>query len=130
MYKIIISGDRFWSDKDLESKLEQLFLKMPRNHDESWNVLIIHGACEGVDMTADKVARRLGFQISSKPADWKTYGRAAGPIRNKEMLDMGAHAVYAFHQNFEKSKGTKNMIKQAEDRGVPVVKIDRSTVIF
>lgn len=83
---------------------------MPRN------TLIIHGACKGVDMTADKVARKSGFHISSVPADWKTYGRAAGPIRNKQMLDMGADAVYAFHQDIENSKGTKDMVNCARER--------------
>ena len=78
------------------------------------------GACRGVDMTADKVARIMGFQVSSAPADWETYGRAAGPIRNKQMLDMGANIVYAFHQKIECSKGTMNMIKQAKKQGVPV----------
>ncbi len=112
-YKVIISGDRNWCTSDLENKMEWLLLQMPRN------TLIIHGACKGVDMMADKVARRLGFHISSAPADWKTYGRAAGPIRNKQMLDMGADAVYAFHQNIENSKGTKDMINCAKERGVP-----------
>ena len=93
---------------------------MPKKNNGEWAVKIIHGECKGVDLTADKVARKLGFQIISAPADWKTYGKAAGPIRNKQMLNMGANAVYAFHQNISQSKGTKNMIEQAKKRGVPV----------
>jgi hypothetical protein len=116
-YKVIISGDRNWTGPELEYKIECLLLQMPRN------TLIIHGDCKGVDKTADKVARRLGFPISSKPADWERYGRGAGspagPIRNTEMLNMGVDVVYAFHQNYEKSKGTKDMVNQAKDRGVP-----------
>lgn len=113
-YKVVISGDRNWDNAELEFKIEWLFLQMPRN------TLIIHGACKGVDMTADRVAKRLGFLVLSKPPDWKTYGRAAGPIRNREMLDIGPNVVYAFHQHLESSKGTKDMVNQAKSRNIPV----------
>lgn len=120
LYRVIISGDRNWSNHDLENKIEWLLKQMPKNTNGKWTVLIIHGGCRGVDMTADKIARKLGFSIVSAPANWKKYGKAAGPIRNKEMLDMGANAVYAFHQNIGNSKGTKDMIDQAKTRGIPV----------
>ena len=119
-YKVIICGDRNWYDSELEMAMEQLLVQMPRN------VLIIHGACKGVDMTADKIARKLGFNVLPMPANWKAYGKAAGPIRNKEMLDVAVNgmnvvnAVYAFHKDIENSKGTKDMTNQAMKRGVPV----------
>lgn len=41
--------------------------------------------------------------------------------RNKEMLEKGKpDLVVAFHENLEKSKGTKNMIMQAKAKGVPI----------
>lgn len=58
------------------------------------------------------------------PADWKTYGRAAGPIRNRQMLTCGQpDLVLAFHDALEISKGTANMVKIARKAGVPVVVI-------
>lgn len=53
------------------------------------------------------------------PADWKQYGKAAGPIRNKQMLDEGQpDLVLCFHDDIEKSKGTKNMYELAKARGI------------
>lgn len=113
-YRVIISGDRNWTGSELESKMEWLFRQMPVG------TIITHGGCKGVDMTADKVACKLGILVDLVPADWERYGRAAGPIRNKQMLDKGPQVVYAFHQKIESSRGTKDMINQTKRRGIPV----------
>jgi hypothetical protein len=84
---------------------------------------IIHGAAPGVDTLAGIYARRNNITEESYPADWETHGKAAGPIRNKKMLDEGKpDYVIAFMT--EKSKGTKNMVQQAEKAGVPCIVID------
>ena len=58
------------------------------------------------------------------PADWGRHGRAAGPIRNQEMLDVGGHdLVVAVNRDWAKSKGTNDMVKRCERAGIPVVKI-------
>ncbi len=54
----------------------------------------------------------------SPPAEWSKYGRRAGPIRNKQMLDVGKpHLVVAFPGG----AGTANMVKQAKAAGVPII---------
>jgi hypothetical protein len=84
--------------------------------------VIIHGAASGADTIAGNVGRSLGFDIIRFPAQWEKYGRAAGPIRNKQMLDEGRpNLVLAFHPNIVESKGTKNMINQAQKRGIKTV---------
>ena len=134
MYRVIIAGDRNWGDQELEAKIRGLLLQMPRDEEGKWNVEIVHGACYGVDLTADRVARELGFNVTAFPADWKKYGRAAGPIRNKQMLnyicertngiDLRLSGVYLFHQQIESSKGTKNMMDQSKAKGVPFLLIN------
>ena len=81
------------------------------------------------------IAKTLGMTlISSKendnynnpgfPADWKKYGRAAGPIRNKQMLNEGKpDLVLAFHTNIENSKGTKSMIQIAKKSEIKIILI-------
>lgn len=60
----------------------------------------------------------------SYPADWGKYGRAAGPIRNKQMLDEGEpDLVVAFSEIRTTgllSTGTQNMVDLAKKAGVPV----------
>ena len=52
-------------------------------------------------------------------ADWDKHGRSAGPIRNKQMLDYGPDACLGFLKNSAANKGTKNMLKLSQDKGIP-----------
>ena len=107
--KIIICGDRNWRDYwaiyDVISRLDR-------------SSVIIHGAAAGADTIAGIIGRKLGFEVVSVPAEWGKYGRAAGPIRNKIMLDMEPDLVIAFHSDIRNSKGTKNMLDIAAKKGV------------
>ena len=51
------------------------------------------------------------------PADWQRYGRGAGPIRNKQIVE-SADLVIAFWDG--KSNGTRSALAHAERAGVPV----------
>jgi len=90
------------------------------------DTVIIHGACQGADMIADEEAKRLGLAVLPFPAEWDFWRargnvKAAGPIRNKRMLDEGKpDRVWAFHKSIRTSRGTINMIRQAQAAGVPV----------
>ncbi|MFI5405141.1 MAG: SLOG family protein [Nitrososphaerales archaeon] len=110
--KILICGDRHWSNYwaiyDVISRLDR-------------SSVIIHGAAKGADTTAGIIAKKLGFEVVSVPAEWEKYGRAAGPIRNKVMLDMNPDLVLAFHTDIENSKGTKNMVEIAKKKGVETI---------
>jgi hypothetical protein len=55
----------------------------------------------------------------SYPADWATHKRAAGPIRNQQMLDTGIDLCIGFHPDITKSKGTKDMLTRASKAGIP-----------
>lgn len=56
--------------------------------------------------------------VQTVEAEWRKYGRAAGPIRNGKMLDEGAEQVIAIPD--AQSRGTWDMVNQAKGRGVPV----------
>ena len=90
---------------------------------------LIHGAAQGADRTAATIVRfklrMAGDNIISFPADWQRYGRAAGPIRNTQMLDEGRpNRVLAFFTNVSSSRGTLNMVNQSLKRGLKVKCID------
>jgi len=93
---------------------------------------IRHGAAHGADSLADQWAKRRGYAVQAFPvtkADWDTKGKAAGILRNTAMLDAGnVVCVVAFPVPAPGGKGTENMIRQAQERGVPVLRcVKRST---
>lgn len=82
---------------------------------------IAHGAASGADSLAGQVADELGLPVTEYPANWRRYGRAAGMIRNKEMLrDYAPDAVLAAPGG----RGTANMVAIARKAGVPTHMIE------
>ena len=109
--RVIICGDRYWMDK---SMIQRYINTLPPE------AVIIQGTARGADKIALDFARLKGHNVMGYHADWNKYGRAAGPIRNKRMIVEGKpDLVVAFHNNIEESKGTKDMLKQAKEHGIP-----------
>lgn len=111
--RVLVCGSRHWRDK---KAIRMILEELPRD------TVIIHGGAVGADRLAGEVAKELKFdKIIVFPAQWRKYGQAAGPIRNKRMLIEGKpDTVYAFHPNIEQSAGTRNMVEQAKKAGIPV----------
>ena len=81
------------------------------------DAIVIAGASRGADSVALDWAETNGYVIKKYPAEWNKYGKAAGPIRNKRMLDENnIRLVIAFPGG----RGTANMIEQALDRHIVV----------
>lgn len=113
--KVLVTGDRNWTDVKLViDTLEQL----------PPGTVLVHGACQGADTIAGAVAQALKFVVRAYPADWVKHPRAAGPIRNQQMLDEEhredepVDMVIAFHDDILHSKGTKDMVKKALKAGI------------
>lgn len=113
-FRVIIAGSRGFQDFQALSAYTDKMLS--RKAQES-QITIISGHCPGPDLMGEEYARLKGYAVEIHPADWKTYGRAAGPIRNKEMA-LCADALIAFWDGH--SRGTKNMIDEARAAGIPV----------
>lgn len=115
MARILVSGDRDWIDKDTIRRCFACLDRFPGQ------ITLIHGDCRGLDRTAGEVAREKGWQVIAVPADWNQHGKAAGPIRNKEMLDMNPDLLIWFHDDLGRSRGTSDMIRQATGRGLKII---------
>ena len=63
----------------------------------------------------ERFAGEYGLKLKVFPADWNKHGRAAGPIRNRDMAEY-ADCLVAF----EGGRGTQNMIKTAKELGLKV----------
>lgn len=119
--KILCCGDRNWDDYNLIAKtLQPFLLSMPDEYPSTF-ITIIEGDAKGADRMAGTYAKAWGLSLEVYPADWKTYRKAAGVIRNQQMLDEGKpDKVIAFHDDIEHSKGTKDMVSRARKAGIPV----------
>src|SRR6266576_1753918 len=103
--RVLVCGDREWTASEPIATL--LNLCPP-------DTVVIHGAARGADAIAGRLATELGFEVQPYPADWNKHGKAAGPIRNSQMLSEGQpDEVHAFHNNVEASRGTKDMVEKA-----------------
>ena len=49
--------------------------------------LVLHGGARGADAAIGRAAQQLGWSSAVMPAQWERHGRAAGPIRNRELLE-------------------------------------------
>lgn len=79
---------------------------------------VIHGGARGVDRHAHRAARGMGHRVRVFEADWDEHGKAAGPIRNSEMVEE-ADAVAALWDG--ESAGTKDTVDKALDAGLDVL---------
>jgi hypothetical protein len=80
---------------------------------------LITGGASGVDVCARRYALKHAFSTCEFEADWKKYGRKAGPIRNARMAEE-ADALLVIKRLGKETPGTNNMILTAEKRGMPV----------
>ena len=84
---------------------------------------LVHGAARGADTLCFQIAKRLGIQCEAHPAHWEAHGKAAGPIRNQEMVDSGLDLLLAFPGG----SGTADMVRRAKLKNVKVVFFDDQT---
>lgn len=87
----------------------------------AFNLTVIHGDCPtGADRYAHKWCSWFPQVVEEKyPADWDAHGKAAGPIRNKVMVDLGADVVRAFPRG--EARGTMNCVGYAKEAKIPVL---------
>lgn len=120
--RVIVTGGRFYGEEfDRERQYRQLWLRERDHVNETLNellrlygedLLIVQGGAKGADRAARDWALRLdGPRPITFAADWRGLGRAAGPIRNGEMVAAGADLVVAFPGN----SGTADCVRQARE---------------
>ena len=112
-YKVIVAGCRDFADYELLKEKCDFYLQNKKPE----IIVIVSGHASGADTLGERYAQERGYETEVYPADWKTNGRAAGPIRNAQMATV-ADALIAFWDG--KSRGTKNMIDTATKRGLQV----------
>ena len=105
--RIVIAGCRDYNNYEEAKEFIDYCLINLANENE---IIILSGCANGADAIGERYAKENGFKVEKHPANWKIYGRGAGPKRNKQMAEI-CDMVICFWD--EKSKGTKSMIDLA-----------------
>lgn len=117
--RILVTGCRDWTDRAIiEREVAAQIVGNVRS------VTVVTGDAPGVDSIAGKVATARGWMWERHFADWKAYGKSAGPKRNAEMVAAGADVCVAFWDG--KSPGTLDCIKRAVIAGIRVHVVPRA----
>lgn len=100
-------GSREYPDKDT---VVQVVIGLPKD------TIIVSGGARGVDSWARETAREHGYEYEEYPANWKVHGKAAGMIRNRQLVAACDHVIIFWDGE---SRGTKNTIDLCVKMGRP-----------
>jgi hypothetical protein len=106
--KVIIAGSRNVSDYSL---VVQAVERCGYNITE-----VVSGCAVGIDRLGEQWARANNIPIKEMPADWNRNGKAAGPIRNRDMAEYADAAIVVWDG---KSPGSRNMVENMIRRKKP-----------
>lgn len=107
--KTIIAGSRDITNYDVVLKAIS---------DSEINITeVVCGMAKGVDSLGREWAIENNIPVTEFFADWETWGRFAGPKRNREMAEYADALIAVWNEH---SPGTKNMINQARARGLRI----------
>jgi hypothetical protein len=103
--KLIIAGGRNYhlTSADIE-RLNRIAI-----------IEVVSGGAKGTDADGEAYAAMKGLPVKQFLADWNTHGRAAGPIRNRQMAEY-ADAVALFPGG----RGTQSMFNEAISAGIEI----------
>ena len=108
--KVLVCGDRNWTDRD---KIKEVLASL---HDTN---IVMVGEQRGVATLTWEAAKELGKVPMVYPSNWAKNRKAAGAVRDIEMLDDKPDLVLAFHYHIRLSKETVDLVTEARRRGIP-----------
>lgn len=116
--RVLVCGGRDFNDRDF---VWNSLCELDASHGPFQ--VVIHGCATGADQEAMGWAQCLGRKHTPFRADWRTHGKAAGPLRNQRMLDEGKPALVIA---FPGGRGTADMVRRAKSAGLPVIELSPS----
>ena len=118
--KVLVCGGRDYNDYDTVAEWLIYFLRQYAAM--SIHTTIISGHARGADKLGERFAKVNECKLLIFPADWGKHGKAAGPIRNQQMLDEGKPDLVVA---FPGGNGTADMIKRSIKAKVRTVSIHK-----
>lgn len=85
--------------------------------------VLVHGGARGADRVMEWAALWLGMKTEEHPARWTELGRAAGPVRNREMVYSGVSLCIAVPTTPKGRgvSGTWGCVEEADRASLPVL---------
>ena len=121
----VVTGSRDWTNR---YKIYDSLIKVNP-------YMVIHGGARGADSIAGEWCNDSGKICLQVPALWEFHGRAAGNIRNVQMLEIAKAIAEYKNQSLlllafplSHSIGTFNCIKSAQSMGIEVHVFDNTEV--
>lgn len=106
--RIVIAGCRDYNNYDEAKKhIDEYISDIKKDN----TIIILSGGSNGADKIGERYAKENGFRIELFLADWKRFGKSAGPKRNKLMAEATDYVICFWDG---KSRGTKSMIEYAQ----------------
>lgn len=97
-----------------------LYKVLDRLHKKLIFDTLMEGNARGADKLAGSWARKNQISLLIYHAEWRNYGRAAGSVRNRKMLEEGKpNLVVAFPGG----TGTANMVRISREAGIDIVEV-------
>ncbi len=111
--KVVISGGR---------NIEDYQLLVQAVKESGFTITcIVHGDATGADRLGKRYAVEYGIPQEVFPADWNKHGKAAGPIRNSEMINHVKDEQAGFISLWDgKSRGSWDCIRKAYEAGLSI----------
>lgn len=119
--RVLICGGRDFNNFDQVKKV------MDDIHARTSVELVISGKARGADSLGEKWAIENNIPVDPYPANWNDHGKAAGPIRNQQMLDEGKPDLVVA---FPVGNGTRDMINRSKRANVRVFEVQREDLQF
>ena len=117
--KLIIAGSR---SIDKSIALDKYYQFIQEKGDLKITELVTGGCAFGPDQIPLYICMVMlnPYKLTKFPADWNRHGRAAGPIRNRQMAEYADELLLIWDG---KSRGSRNMKEEMEKLGKPVYEI-------
>lgn len=110
--RLLISGGRDYADRETLYRVLDSFASALNF------TVLIEGEAPGADTLGREWAEERHIPVLKFPADWNRHGKAAGPIRNQQMLDEGKPGFLVAFPT-PASRGTWDMVRRCETAGIP-----------
>ncbi|MBQ9082997.1 MAG: DUF2493 domain-containing protein [Clostridia bacterium] len=112
--RVVVAGCRYYCNYEEAKEFIDRCISRIRME---YTLVFVSGCCRGADALGERYAQEHGFLIERHPAEWERFGRQAGPIRNRCMVQCSDFIICFWDGQ---STGTASLIDYAREMSKPI----------